>query len=129
MKKKPLSFQELTSVIETFEDICKRQGDKPEDILPHKNPKTLRQHVNNDNARLDYIAEYLQQGSKDRYYYPVFYDRPSGFGFSDSDYGGWSASATCGSRLWQPTREKSDFFGRQFVEIHERLLTNKYKIK
>lgn len=126
METKQLSFEELTAGINTFEDVCARLSEKSEDVLPHANPTTIRQHVDNDNARLDYVAQYLKQGSTENYYFPIFYNDNSGFGFSRSRRDYWSTYSDCGSRLWQPNIACSDFFGQKFVEIHKRLLTNNY---
>lgn len=119
----------------TFEDICKERGDTPEEILPYKTPKNKRQFAANDLARLDYIAEFLQQGfipdysnENEKKWFPYFEynNKKAGFGFSDSLCVGSGADSTCGSRLALKNKETSDYFGTQFIEIHNRLLTNKY---
>lgn len=134
MKKKP--FKALTKGITSFEDVLARRGDKVEDILPYANPKTIRQFAANDRERLDYCAEYLQQDWKadwknrtQKKWFSVFEHNGSGFGFLRSLYDDWYAYTLCGSRLCQETEELSDFFGKTFITIHTRLLTNNYKTK
>lgn len=119
----------------SFEDICAQRGDNPIDIIPYSEPKNKRQKYLNDIAMLDYIAEFLQQGyvadygnSNEQKWFPYFnYNtETSGFGFSYSLCDCSSAIALCGSRLALPTEELSNYFGTQFIEIHNRLLTNNY---
>lgn len=127
MKQK--SFEELTKGIASFEDVVARRGDKVEDIIPHAEPKTVRHEINNANTRVDYVAEYLRQGSTRNFYYPVF-DRnastPSGFGFLDSVYAYWRTLTHCGSRLWQPTGEHSRFLAELLIKDFELLLKTHY---
>lgn len=129
------TFAELTEGVKTFEDVLAKKGDKSEDILPYATPINSRQHAANDRAILDYIAEYLQDGyvadysDWDEYkYYPWFRfnKSESAFGFAGSLCGDADSNATVGSRLVFPTEEVSDFYGTQFIEIHNRLLLNKY---
>ena len=128
-------FAELTKGISTFEDVCAKKGDKPESILPYANPINTRQMAANDRERLDYIAEYLQDGFKANYgkwsqekWFPVFRmpEGGSAFVFLYSRCDAALTYAGCGSRLSLPNEELSDFFGTQFIEIHDRLLANKY---
>ncbi len=130
MKTEPLSFEELTTGITSFEDVVAKCGDKVEDILPHADPQTVRQKVNNDNARLEYIAEYLKQGQRG-YYCPWFWNNKdtstsSGFRLSYCVYGYVTTYSGVGSRLWMPTRQLGVFFGKQFIEIHDRLINSNY---
>lgn len=132
MKK---SFIELTEGITCFEDICIKKGDNAEDILPFKSPINARQMAANDREVLDYIAEYLQDGFKADYsdinqwkWSPWFlYDKnSSAFVFAGSHCDFTFAIAGVGSRLSFPTEEISDFFGKIFIELHNRWLLNKY---
>jgi hypothetical protein len=43
-----------------------------------------------------------------------------------SYYDHWGARTFCGSRLCQKTEELSNFFGKQFLDIHNALLMNDY---
>ena len=53
--------QKITDRVKSFENACEIIGEDPEDVLPYKYPKNKRQHALNDYARLDVIAEALQQ--------------------------------------------------------------------
>ena len=129
--------EELMQGINTFEDLCKKRGVSPEDILPWKSPINARQMAANDRERLDYIAEYIQDGfvadwgNSDEYkYYPYYwYDKSeSAFVFTNTAYY-WALTNTntvVGSRLCFPDRETSDFYGKFTEEIQDRLLANKY---
>jgi hypothetical protein len=51
-------------------------------------------------------------------WYPWFkFSAGSGFGFSNSDYNYDNTHTYVGSRLCFPTKEMSDYFGTQFIEI------------
>jgi len=52
-----------------------------------------------------------------------WFNLSSGFGFDDSVYGFTDAHTDCGSRLCLPTEEISDYFGKQFIDLHEILIT------
>lgn len=127
-------FKELTDGIKTFEDVCAKNGQNPADILPFANPINKRQLAANDREKLDYIAEYLQDGFvadytdwNQRKWYPWFdFDSESGFGFSLSYCALAFTNAGVGSRLSFPTEEISDFFGKQFIDLHNSWLINKY---
>lgn len=57
-------------------------------------------------------------------WYPWFeYLAGSGFDFSNSDYDYGIAATTVGSRLCFPTKELSDYFGKQFIELHREHLS------
>lgn len=57
-------------------------------------------------------------------WYPWFeYSAGSGFGFSHSDCSYVGTDTTVGSRLCFPTKELSDYFGKQFIEIHREHLS------
>ncbi len=124
----------ITDRIKTFEDACKSLKLDPVKSLPYKTPKTKREKAINDLTRLDIIVEALQEGwqpnwndHNERKWRPWFsHSEGSGFGFSYSAYGAWSTCTYCGSRLCLPTEELADYFGEQFIEIHNRILTNKY---
>ncbi|MCE9538715.1 MAG: hypothetical protein K8R85_05810 [Bacteroidetes bacterium] len=125
--------QKITDRVKSFEDACLELGENPDEVLPYKLPKNNRQHASNDNMRLDVIAEALRQGyeadwsnSNEKKWRAWFEYKSTGFGFSNSYYADSSTHATVGSRLLFPNKEISDYFGTQFIEIHNRLLTNKY---
>lgn len=66
--------------------------------------------------------------NSDQYkYFPVFYQtvkngKPSRFAFTVSDYGWTGTHSHGGSRLCLSTREDSDYFGTQFIELWNDLL-------
>ena len=127
--------EKLMEAINSFEDLCAKKGDKPEDILPWKNPINARQMAANDRERLDYIAEYIQDGWKADYANPAqdkwwpwyWYDKSkSAFVFSATNFYWSLTNADVGSRLSFPTDEAATFYGRFTEAIQDRLLANKY---
>lgn len=130
---KDIFSQKITEIVKTFEDACINRGYHPETILPYKCPKNKREYAMNDYARLDIIAEALQQDfvfdwsdSNQRKWRVWFEHSSSGFGFSFTHYVYSYSVTTVGSRLCMPTEELAIYFGKQFIEIHNRLLTNNY---
>ena len=77
------------------------------------------------------IAKVLQEDWKARWddldqkkWFPVFKWVPgSGFVFSYSDYGYGDACTAVGSRFCFKDEATSDYFGKQFIEIHRKCLT------
>jgi hypothetical protein len=62
--------------------------------------------------------------SNEKKWFPWFqWSSGSGFGFSGSICAYVSTVTYVGSRLCFPTKELSDYFGEQFIEIHRKLLT------
>jgi len=62
--------------------------------------------------------------SNQRKWYPWFkWSAGSGFVFSHSTYSYDITLTSVGSRLCFPTEELADYFGRQFIEIHNQFLT------
>lgn len=128
-----MNTAELKQKTATFELCLELRNEKAEDVLPHANPTTPRQKRQNDMCLLDYVSETMQQGkdadwndTNERKWWPVFeYNKESGFGFSFSDYDYWSTHACCGSRPL-PSEELADHFGTAYLEIHKRILLNKY---
>lgn len=52
-------------------------------------------------------------------YIPVIdaINNPAGFGYAYAHYAPSNASASVGSRLWQESKEKAEYFGKQFIEL------------
>lgn len=131
---KEVFSQKITDRIKSFEDACAEIGEDPIELLPYKNPKTKRQFAANDAMRLDVIAEALRgdfeadwSNSIQRKWRCWFeHNGTTGFGFSGSGCDYSVTFTRVGSRLCMPTEELSNYFGTQFIEIHNRLLTNKY---
>lgn len=120
----------ITDRIKSYEDACKEKGYDPIAELPYKDPITKRQKVANAHIMLDIIAEALQDGFIGDYnnvsqhkWFPVFKVTGSGFGFSDSGYDGWNSGTLVGSRLCFPKEAVSDYFGKQFIDLHNEILT------
>lgn len=87
-------------------------------------------HLKNDKKRI-IIAKALNEGwipnwgdALERKWFPYF-SFGSGFGFSGSNYDDWDASTAVGSRLCFRSKELSDYFGKQFIDLHESVLTFK----
>lgn len=119
--------------VKSFEDACNLLGEDPKEILPYKEATTKRQHAINDLTMLDVIAESLQENwiadwdnHNQPKWRPYFEKGSWGFGFSVALYGCRVTFASVGSRLSFPTEEIAKYFGTQFIEIHNRLLSNKY---
>jgi len=110
--------------IKTFEDACEAMNKKPEDVYHEKDAP-------DDVARkkLKVIAEALNGGwvpdwndTNQKKRYPWF-KMSSGFGFDRSVYGYGCTDAGCGSRLCLSSNELSNYFGTQFIDLHEIHLT------
>lgn len=111
----------ITERIKTFEDACEELGIKPGDVFNSQDDF-------DDIARkkLKVIAKALNEGwfpdwdnSSERKWYPWFNLSSSGFGFVVSVYVYTDSLANCGSRLCFKTEELSNYFGRQFIELHK----------
>jgi hypothetical protein len=64
------------------------------------------------------------KNSSEQKWFPWF-RLSSGFGFDVSVYGYANADASSGSRLCLSTKEKSDYVGKQFINLYEDFLTLK----
>ena len=119
----------MKTKIKTFEDACKALKLNPPSVLPYKKPEGNDEEVLNAYAKLRIIAKALRgkwqpdwNNSSQWKYYPWFRHQP-GVGFSCYGYVyGYSASFV-GSRLCFPTREMAEYFGTQFIDIHQIVLT------
>lgn len=132
---KEVFSQKITDRIKTFKDACDEIGEDPNEVLPYKAPKNKRQFAMNDIAMLDVIAAALKGdfeadwSDNNEYKWRPWFEYKaslSGFGFSRSGCADSCATTFVGSRLCMPTEELSNYFGKQFIEIHNRVLTNKY---
>jgi hypothetical protein len=114
--------------VRPFEEICAEMGKDPAVELPYSNPTTNRQRFVNAGVKLDIISEYLLdnvildwEDPNQQKWSPWFnrYKKGSGFRFVGSG-GGWTgsgANAYGGARLALDTKEKSDFFGQNYLDI------------
>lgn len=122
----------ITDRVKSYEDACEELGLDAHAELPYKTPTTKRQRVVNTRLMLDIIAEALQEGfpadygdSKSEKWRPWFeWDkRASGFVFSYSYYDSTRANSGLGSRGAFATCEISDYFGKQFIALHNEAMT------
>lgn len=118
----------ITDRVKTFADACKVAKVKQADIIPFSGKKLRRrQKVANAHAKLDLIAEVLREGvvmdysNHDQFKYRPWFEmsnKPgSGFRFIGSVYVISGTGSAGGSRLCFPTRELSDYFGKQFIAL------------
>lgn len=115
--------------IKTFEDACNEMGINPDELTSSFDTRDERAY-----KKLKVIIKVINEGwepdwsnSSEAKWYPWFAARPSGFGFSSSDYGGWFTFTYCGSRLCLSSKEKAEYVGKQFVDIYNEFLTIKTK--
>lgn len=123
---KDLFIQNIMDIVTSYESACTFLGKDPVAELPYPNPETNRQRFANAAIKLDIINETLLDGTKlnwedsnQRKWGPWFnnYKSGSGFRFLVSGFD-WSATgALGGARLCLDTKEKSDYFGTQFLDI------------
>ncbi len=122
--------EKITDRVKSFEDACELNGENAELLLrtwkangdePHEIAYKMQTR----------IAKALQQGWQADYsngkqpkWYPWFvWDKvASGFRFSYSYYGCDRTYTAVGPRLCFPTEELADYFGKQFIEIHNQRL-------
>ncbi len=123
---------DIKEKIKSFEDACALKGNKPEDELSFENPKNNRQRLRNVNDKLDTIADGLNEGfvadfanPKQKKWFPVFkWDvGKSAFVFSGSYYGYGTTDSSVGVRRHFENSETSDYFGKQFIDLHNEELT------
>lgn len=121
-----------TSIIErvkSFEDACTILGLDPVKSIPYSEPANDREKAINAYAKLDIIAEALNEGWKpdwsnyDQWKYSPYFRNKSGFGLSCNDYGSWLTNANVGSRLCFPTSKLATYAGTQFEETYRELFT------
>ena len=81
--------------------------------------------------KLKIIARALNEGwtpnwdnDSEYKYWPYFDMRSSaaGFGFSDSDFGGWRSISSVGSRLCYKSSELSEYAGTQFLDVYRDMM-------
>ena len=116
--------------IKTFEDAYAEADEatkKEFDVQIHPN---LSDHIV-ARLKLILIASVLRgdwkpdfENRSQQKWYPWFeFLAGSGFVFSGSSYGYDNAYTSVGSRLCFPTKELSDYFGKQFIELHREHLS------
>ena len=117
-------------MIKTFAQACKAVGHDPKKLpdvsaLPKKYQAALIAHF-----KLVIITEALNEGwtpnwndSNQFKYSPYFRvnaskDKPAGFGFSGTDYDGWLARTSVGSRLCFKSSELALYAAKQFEKLY-----------
>lgn len=116
--------------IKTFEDAYAEADEatrKEFDVQIHPN---LSDHIV-ARLKLILIASVLRgiwkpdfENRSQQKWYPWFeFSAGSGFDFSTSDYNCVSTLTNVGSHLCFPTKELSDYFGKQFIELHREHLS------
>lgn len=119
----------ITDRIKTFEDACDILGLDPLKSIPYSEPANDREKATNAYAKLDIIAEALNEGWKpdwsdsDQDKYNPYFTHRSGFGLSCCGYDYWHSGTTVGSRLCYSSRELAKYAGTQFEEIYRELFT------
>ena len=116
--------------IKTFEDAYEEADKKTRDEFDQQIHPNLSEHIV-ARLKLILIAKVLRgewepdfSNSNQEKWFPWFkFSADSGFVFSDSHYGYDGTHASVGSRLCSPTQELSDYFGKQFIELHRKHLT------
>ena len=87
-----------------------------DDVVAYKKQKLIAKVL-----RGDWVPNW--NDSNERKWFPYFkWSAGSGFGFSCSYYLCDHANATVGSRLCFPSEELANYFGKQFIEIHNQIL-------
>lgn len=121
--------------IKTYEDACEELGLDPEDQLPF-----YTKEDGNDDAfklcinaftKLCIIARALNEGwipdftNTNQYkWFPWFRVTSAGFGLSISNFSASNTNAALGSRLCLKSESLAEYFGKQFIDIHEVYLMN-----
>lgn len=117
--------------VKSFEDALKFKGMKEEDVLPYNNPTDPRKVWLNSLAKLELIADVIQEGwiadwsNDEQKKWRCWFEwdtEISAFVFDDSDYVWTGTYAVVGSRLCFENSDKAEYFGQQFIELHNQIL-------
>ena len=128
------AFQRDFKEIKCFEDACNANGTNADDILPYKDPINDKQEAMNAFAMMCEIVEAINPdfvpdygNSNQPKWYPWFeWDNlASGFRFNASGYVNVRTHSAGGSRLCSETIEKSNYIGKQFIDIWNKILIKK----
>lgn len=113
--------------IKTWKDILDELEEREEDVLPYNSPKNKQQISQNALAKIQKIAEVLNEGweanwnnSNEYKYYPYFNNFSGGGGFWGSGCGVVFSSP--GFKQHYKSRELSDYAGKQFLNIYREYL-------
>jgi hypothetical protein len=111
--------------IKTFEDACNEMGINPDELTSSFDTRDERAY-----KKLKVIIKVINEGwepnwndSKEYKWFPWFkWSSGSGFAFSGSLCSCANTLTGVGSRLCFPSEELANYFGKQFIEIHNELL-------
>ena len=111
--------------IKTFEDAYEEADKKTRDEFDQQINPNLSEHIV-ARLKLILIAKVLRgewepdfSNSNQEKWFPWFkFSAGSGFDFSDSSYYFVLTNPSVGSRLCFPNEELSNYFGKQFIELH-----------
>jgi hypothetical protein len=113
-----------------FEEACVLRGLDAAKLLPDVSalPEWLQKYTHSSIKRL-IIAEAINEGrirkpGQEYVYQPVWdlTDKTSGSGFRCTDYVNWFTGTNVGPRLEFFSRSDSDFFGKNFTDLHKDVL-------
>jgi hypothetical protein len=114
----------ITERVKSFEDACAIKGISVSSVFYHTDTKDIIAY-----KKLVIIVSVLNEGwtpdwkdSNQYKYYPYFSMTSSGFGFSYTLYGTWSAATVVGSRLCFKSSELSEYAGKKFGGIYNDFL-------
>ncbi len=95
---------------------CETFPTDTEDVIAYKKLKLIANVL-----RGDWVPDWNNSGQNKWFPY-LRYSSGSGFVFSYSACNCACANSLVGSRLCFPTEELSDYFGKQFIDIHNQIL-------
>lgn len=118
--------------VKTFEDAYKLLAKSDKDKKDYDKIKNIdvADYIK-DSLKRVIIAKALNEGWKpnwsntSEYKWFPYFSFASGFSFSDSHYYNFYTHSTVGFRLCFKSEKLSDYFGKQFIDLHESVLTLK----
>ena len=129
-KTKEKLLRELLDKIKTFDDVLEAANLTLNEVIPWKNAKTKRQKFQNAVAKIQLIAEVLNEGWKAKFgigqnnYYPWFEKKASiGWVYYTYRYGS-DVSGAGGVVAYFKNAELAKYAGTQFIAQYEQLLDN-----
>jgi hypothetical protein len=120
--------------IKLFEDACTDQGINPDDVLTIDIPDSLACYKRTSLAKIqqeiiaksicgEWVPDY-ENNSQQKWYCWFNWKNGVGFVFGRSGANFVCAAAGSGSRLCFETKEKANYFGRQFIAVHNIAMGN-----
>ncbi len=117
---------------ESFEHAISMKGVGAEDILSFPNPKNRKEFYHNAIDKLIFLADCINNKFKadfnntnQKKWRPWFEwnESKSAFVFSDTYYRYDSTTTNVGVRLHFENTEHAEYFGKQFIDLHNEVLT------